>query len=96
MLLTIAATMLPTTIVSKLLTERLLEIEHGRRTIGILLFQDLALVPPLILVLALGEHGGSLLAMLALASFKVVLVLLLLIGQKLMRRWLQIVVRRHS
>lgn len=62
------------TIVSKLLTERLLETEHGRRTIG------------------------NLLATLAWASCKAVLVLVLLlfIGQKLMRRWLHIVVRRHS
>jgi CPA2 family monovalent cation:H+ antiporter-2 len=94
-----ALTMSSTAIVSKLLTERLeLETEHGRRIIGILLFQDLALVPLLIVVPALAEHSGNLLATLAWASGKavVVLVLLLFIGQKLMRRWFQIVVRRRS
>src|SRR5436190_1519466 len=51
-----ALAMSSTAIVSKMLTERLeLESEHGRRIIGILLFQDLALVPLLILVPALAN-----------------------------------------
>jgi CPA2 family monovalent cation:H+ antiporter-2 len=46
-----ALAMSSTAIVSKMLTERLeLESEHGRRIIGILLFQDLAVVPLLILI----------------------------------------------
>lgn len=94
-----ALTMSSTAIVSKLLTERLeLETEHGRRIIGILLFQDLALVPLLIIVPALTVHTGNLLATLVWASAKAVLLLALLLffGQKLMRRWFQIVVRRRS
>ena len=94
-----ALAMSSTAIVSKLLTERLeLETEHGRRIIGILLFQDLALVPLLILVPALANPGGDLAATLAWATLKaiVVLVLLLFIGQKLMRGWFQIVVQRRS
>jgi CPA2 family monovalent cation:H+ antiporter-2 len=40
----------------KMLTERLeLESEHGRRIIGILLFQDLAVVPLLILIPSLAK-----------------------------------------
>lgn len=94
-----ALTMSSTAIVSKLLTERLeLETEHGRRIMGVLLFQDLALVPLLIIVPALAKDSGNLAATLGWASAKaaIVLVLLLFIGQKLMRGWFQIVVRRRS
>jgi CPA2 family monovalent cation:H+ antiporter-2 len=46
-----ALAMSSTAIVSKMLTERLeLESPHGRQIIGILLFQDLAVVPLLILI----------------------------------------------
>ena len=45
-----------TAIVSKLLAERLeLDAPHGRQVIGVLLFQDLAVVPLLILMPALGQ-----------------------------------------
>ncbi|MFX7878525.1 cation:proton antiporter, partial [Acinetobacter baumannii] len=55
-----ALTMSSTAIVSKLLTERLaLETEHGRRILGVLLFQDLALVPLLIVVPALANNSGN-------------------------------------
>ena len=59
-----ALAMSSTAIVSKMLTERLeLESEHGRKIIGILLFQDLAVVPLLILIPSLGErpdgYGGA-------------------------------------
>ena len=52
-----------TAIVVKLMAERLeLESEHGRRVIGVLLFQDLAVVPLLVLIPALGRqrrrHGA--------------------------------------
>jgi CPA2 family monovalent cation:H+ antiporter-2 len=94
-----ALAMSSTAIVSKLLTERLeLESEHGQRVIGILLFQDLALVPLLILVPALARPSGDLAATLAWATLKaaIVLILLLFIGQKLIRSWLQVVVKRRS
>ena len=94
-----ALAMSSTAIVSKLLTERLeLESEHGQRIMSVLLFQDLALVPLLILVPALTHPGGDLVKTLALAGFKavVVLVLLLFIGQKLLRSWFRIVVQRRS
>ncbi len=94
-----ALAMSSTAIVSKLLTERLeLESEHGQRIMSVLLFQDLALVPLLILVPALTHPGGDLVRTLAVAGFKavVVLVLLLFIGQKLLRGWFRIVVQRRS
>ncbi len=94
-----ALAMSSTAIVSKILTERLeLESEHGRRIIGILLFQDLALVPLLILVPALANPQGDLVATLSWAAFKAVIVLLLLlfVGHKVLRSWFRIVVKRRS
>ncbi len=94
-----ALAMSSTAIVVKMLTERLeLESQHGRRIIGILLFQDLAVVPLLILIPSLGKPPEQLAETLAWASFKavIVLVLLLFIGQKIMRKWFTIVVKRRS
>jgi CPA2 family monovalent cation:H+ antiporter-2 len=94
-----ALAMSSTAIVSKMLTERLeLESEHGRRIIGVLLFQDLAVVPLLILVPALAEPHQRLIATLSWALLKaaLVLVLLLVVGQKLMRGWFHVVVKRRS
>ena len=94
-----ALAMSSTAIVSKLLTERLeLESEHGQRIMSILLFQDLALVPLLIIVPALTHPGRDMLVTLGWATLKavVVLVLLLFLGQKLLRPWFRIVVQRRS
>lgn len=94
-----ALAMSSTAIVSKMLTERLeLESEHGRQIFGILLFQDLAVVPLLIMVPALARNTDDLMATLLLAGLKagIVLVLLLVIGQQLMRGWFRIVVKRRS
>ncbi|MES2759395.1 MAG: monovalent cation:proton antiporter-2 (CPA2) family protein [Pseudomonadota bacterium] len=94
-----ALAMSSTAIVSKMLTERLeLESAHGRKIIGILLFQDLAVVPLLILIPALGKNPEELAVTLGWAALKavIVLVLLLFFGQKLMRKWFTLVVKRRS
>jgi CPA2 family monovalent cation:H+ antiporter-2 len=94
-----ALAMSSTAIVSKLLTERLeLESQHGRRIIGILLFQDLAVVPLLILIPSLAKPAEELAITLGWAAIKAaaVLALLLFFGQKLMRNWFTIVVKRRS
>jgi CPA2 family monovalent cation:H+ antiporter-2 len=94
-----ALAMSSTAIASKMLAERLeLESAHGRQIFGILLFQDLAVVPLLILVPALAGKSDDLLVTLAIAAMKaaIVLVLLLVIGQRLMRIWFRIVVKRRS
>ncbi|WP_374517073.1 monovalent cation:proton antiporter-2 (CPA2) family protein [Undibacterium squillarum] len=94
-----ALAMSSTAIVSKMLTERLeLESLHGRQIIAILLFQDLAVVPLLILVPAMAAHSGDIVQTLAWAGGKAVLVLfvLLVVGQRLMRTWFRIVVKRRS
>lgn len=88
-----------TAIVVKLVADRLeLESDHGKRVVGILLFQDLAVVPLLVLIPALGSPPEQLLTGLGLALLKAVLLLGLLLtgGQKVMRWWLTLVVRRKS
>ena len=88
-----------TAIVGKLMAERLeLDSQHGQRVIGILLFQDLAVVPLLVLIPALGSPPDQLLAALGWALLKatVLLGLLLLGGQRVMRWWLTHVARRKS
>ncbi|MEV4783617.1 cation:proton antiporter [Burkholderia sp. LMU1-1-1.1] len=94
-----ALAMSSTAIVVKMLTERLeLESEHGRKIIGILLFQDLAVVPLLILIPSLGQRPDALVETLAWAGLKavIVLALLLFVGHRLMRGWFTIVVKRRS
>jgi CPA2 family monovalent cation:H+ antiporter-2 len=57
-----------TAIVVKMMSERLeLESEHGKRVIGVLLFQDLAVVPLLVLIPALGSPPEVLLREIAIA-----------------------------
>ena len=88
-----------TAIVVKLLSERLeLDSEHGKRIMGILLFQDLAVVPLLVLIPALGSTPDKLVIALALAGLKaaVLVGLLLTGGQRIMRWWLTLVARRKS
>jgi monovalent cation:H+ antiporter-2, CPA2 family len=93
-----AMAMSSTAIVVKMMAERLeLESEHGRRVMGVLLFQDLAVVPLLVLIPALnssGEdwrsHGAG------HVKAAVLLTLLLVGGQRVMRWWLTLVARRKS
>ena len=94
-----AMAMSSTAIVVKLMAERLeLESEHGRRVMAVLLFQDLAVVPLLVLIPALNSSGEALVTALGLAAVKAVLLLTLLLvgGQRLMRWWLTLVARRKS
>jgi monovalent cation:H+ antiporter-2, CPA2 family len=94
-----ALAMSSTAIVVKLMAERLeLESEHGRRVMGVLLFQDLAVVPLLVLIPALGSPPQVLLQELAIAALKatVLLTVLLVGGQRVMRWWLTIVARLKS
>ncbi len=88
-----------TAIVVKLVSDRLeLESEHGKRVVGILLFQDLAVVPLLVLIPALASEPGSLLPSLGWALLKAVVLLTILLtgGQRVMRWWLTLVARRKS
>ncbi len=94
-----AVAMSSTAIVVKLMVERLeMESEHGKRVTGVLLFQDLAVVPLLVLIPALGATGEQIAGALALAALKatVLISLLLVGGQHVMRWWLTLVARRKS
>jgi CPA2 family monovalent cation:H+ antiporter-2 len=94
-----AMAMSSTAIVVKLMTERLeLDSPHGRAVMGVLLFQDLAVVPLLVLIPALNSGAAELAGSLAWASLKaaVLLGLLLLGGQKVMHWWLTLLARRKS
>jgi len=92
-----------TAIVSKMLAERLeLNSFHGRQIIGVLLFQDLAVVPLLIVIPALAhavDSSGTDLGVtiiLALLKAGMVLALILFFGQRLMRPWFHLVARQKS
>ena len=94
-----ALAMSSTAIVVKLMAERLeLEAEHGKRVMGVLLFQDLAVVPLLVLIPALGSPPEQLLASLGLATVKAAFLITVLLagGQRVMRWWLTLVARRKS
>jgi CPA2 family monovalent cation:H+ antiporter-2 len=94
-----ALAMSSTAIVVKMMSERLeLNSEHGRRVLAVLLFQDLAVVPLLVLIPALGSPASELARQMAWAGLKAaaLLALLLVGGQKLMRAWLTAVARRKS
>ena len=88
-----------TAVLSKLLAERVeLDAPHGRDVIGVLLFQDLAVVPLLILLPSLAEPPEQMAVQMGVALAKAVLVLalILVLGQRLMRRWFHIVARARS
>jgi CPA2 family monovalent cation:H+ antiporter-2 len=94
-----AMAMSSTAIVVKLMVERLeMESEHGRRVIGVLLFQDLAVVPLLVLIPALGSPPDEMAQSLGWAVLKAaaLLTVLLVGGQRVMRWWLTLVARRKS
>ena len=88
-----------TAIVVKMMAERAeVESEHGRRVLGILLFQDLAVVPLLILIPALASDPDKLIWLLPLEMLKAGLLITILLtgGQRVMRWWFNLVARRHS
>lgn len=94
-----ALAMSSTAILMKLMVERLeLETEHGRRIVGVLLLQDLAVVPLLVIVPSLSSPPAALgLALLAAAAKAALLLgILLLGGRAVLRAWLHLVAQRRS
>ena len=94
-----ALAMSSTAIVTKLIADRSeLESQHGRNVIGILLFQDLAVVFLLILLPSLGKNPKDLLLALSNAGIKIAIALFLIvyIGQTVMSRWFRLVVKLRS
>lgn len=94
-----ALTMSSTAIVSKILMERIdLNSRHGRLSIGILLFQDLAVIPILVLIPALAAKPDDLVNTLSLSVVKsaVLLFLLFKFGKTLMNYWFSMVASHRS
>jgi CPA2 family monovalent cation:H+ antiporter-2 len=94
-----ALAMSSTAIVSKMLAERMeLNTPHGRDVMGILLFQDLAVVAFLIAVPTLATGGADLWRSLGIAAGKaaIVLAVILVFGQRPMRAWFHVVARVRS
>jgi CPA2 family monovalent cation:H+ antiporter-2 len=88
-----------TAIVSKMLVERAeLNTPHGQKIMGVLLFQDLAVVPLIIIIPALGNSGEHIYITLGIALLKaaVVLAALLFFGQRLLRPWFNLVAMQKS
>ncbi len=88
-----------TAIVSKMLVERAeLNTPHGQNIMGVLLFQDLAVVPLIIIIPAMASSSETIYATLGMALFKAALVLaaLLYFGQRLLRPWFHLVARQKS
>jgi CPA2 family monovalent cation:H+ antiporter-2 len=94
-----ALAMSSTAIVSKMLAEKMeLGTPHGRDIMGILLFQDLAVVAFLIIIPSLGGAPADIMQDLGVAFVKaaVALTLILYFGQKPMRVWFHLVARQRS
>ena len=94
-----ALAMSSTAIVIKLMSDRLeLDSEYGKRVLGVLLFQDLAVVPLLVLIPALNAPPEELMTALFFAAAKAVVLITLLLtgGQRVMRWWLLLVARRQT
>lgn len=88
-----------TAIVVKMLAEKSeLASSHGQKIFGIALFQDLAVVPMLILVPALDLNAKELATSLLFAGVKTVLIFFVILraGQPIMRHWFDLVARRKS
>ncbi len=94
-----ALTMSSTAIVSKMLVEQIeLNSRHGRLSIGMLLFQDIAVVPLLILIPALAAADGDLPSLLGMSALKAAaaLAILLVFGKSLVNPWFELVARQRS
>ena len=88
-----------TAIVSKELAERMqLHSEYGRGVMGVLLFQDLAVIPLIVVIPALALSEGEIARAIALALAKaaVILGIVLFLGQRMMRPLFHVVARQKS
>jgi len=94
-----ALAMSSTAVLTKLLSERLeLDAAHGREVIGVLLFQDLAVIPLIILIPSFSQSPEQMLMTMGLALLKalVLLVLVFFLGRRLLSWWFLIVARGKS
>ncbi len=88
-----------TAIISKVLAEQTqLHSAHGRQIMGVLLFQDIAVIPLLVLVPALALSGEQLVVEVSAALLKAAaaLTIILLVGQRIMRPLFHMVAAQKS
>ncbi len=87
-----------TALVLSLLSERgEVSEEHGNASVGLLLFQDLAIIPMVLLVPALGTSGGSIAEIAAAMGIAVaIIVAVLVFARRLMPPMLEVVARTCS
>ena len=94
-----AITMSSTAIVSKILMERLdLNTRHGKLSIGILLFQDLAVILVLVLIPSLSNPDANFLNAFSLVIVKtaVLFSIIFKVGKPVMNYWFGIIARQKS
>jgi len=94
-----ALAMSSTAVLIKLLADRgALDSRFGRYVVGVLLFQDLAVVPLLVVIPTLSRPPEEMATLVGLALLKaaVMLGLVLFFGQKLIGRWFHLVARGKS
>lgn len=94
-----ALAMSSTAVLTKLLGERLeLDAPHGREVIGVLLFQDLAVVPLLILIPSFSQTPERMAWLMGIAVFKATALLLIVLhyGKNVLSRWFVVVARGKS
>jgi CPA2 family monovalent cation:H+ antiporter-2 len=94
-----ALAMSSTALLIKLLGERLeIDSPHGREVVGVLLFQDLAVVPLLILIPSFSQAPEKMVWLMGIAAFKATAVLMVLahFGKRALSHWLVVVARGKS
>ena len=94
-----ALAMSSTAVLTKLLSERLeLDAAHGREVMGVLLFQDLAVIPLIILIPSFSQSPEQMLMTMGLALLKAVVLLAVVffLGKRLLSQWLLVVARGKS
>lgn len=94
-----ALAMSSTALLTKLLGERLeLDALHGREVIGVLLFQDLAVVPLLIVIPSFSQAPETMAWLMGIAVVKASAMLLLVLhfGKRVLSRWFVVVARGKS
>jgi CPA2 family monovalent cation:H+ antiporter-2 len=94
-----ALAMSSTALLGKLLGERLeIDSPHGRKVIGVLLFQDLAVVPLLILIPSFSQAPKTMAWLMGVAGVKAAIVLMVFahFGKQGLSRWFTVVARGKS
>ena len=94
-----AITMSSTAVVSKILMERLdLNSRHGKLSIGILLFQDLAVIPVLILIATLSDSSLNIIHsfLIVIVKASILFTIVFWIGRPLMNAWFNLIARQKS